>query len=104
MCLAMTEVSRRRTDQLGDLVRVLELGAVNLDAGARIAKKRFCHCLDDSGLAGAGWPEKKQVADRAPRRVQARQKHLIDLGDLLEGLVLPDDLPPQRTFKVAGIV
>ena len=33
MGLAMAQVSRRRADQLGDLVRVLELGAVDLDAG-----------------------------------------------------------------------
>ena len=56
MSLAMPEVSRRRTDQLCDLVGVLELGAVNLDAGVRIAEQGLRHGFHHASLAGAGGP------------------------------------------------
>ncbi len=38
MSLAVTKVARRRADQLCDFVGVLKLGAIDLDAGARVSK------------------------------------------------------------------
>src|SRR3954468_6972382 len=38
MSLTVSQVPRRRTDQLCDLMRVLELGAIDLDAGTSLAK------------------------------------------------------------------
>src|SRR5437763_12555346 len=49
--LAVAEVARRRADEFGYLVRVLELGAVNLDDGVRVAEENFSRGLDDARLA-----------------------------------------------------
>ena len=38
MSLAVTEITGRRANQFGDFVRVLKLGTINFDTGARIAK------------------------------------------------------------------
>ena len=102
--LAVAEVSRRRADQLGDLVGVLELGAVDLDAGARIAEQGLGHGFDHAGFARTGGPKKKKIADRTSGRVQARQKHLVDLGHLFNGGILADNFAAQGVLKLPGIV
>ena len=51
----MAEVSRRRTDQFGNLMRVLELGAINLDAGARIPEQALRHSFHHAGFPSR-WP------------------------------------------------
>ena len=57
MRLTVAEVSRRRADELGNLVRVLELGAIDLDAGARIAKERLGHGFHNPRFARARRPQ-----------------------------------------------
>jgi hypothetical protein len=37
----VAKVARRATDELRDLVRVLELGAVNLDDGVRVSEENL---------------------------------------------------------------
>ena len=103
MRLAMTQISRRRTDQLRNLMRVLKLGAIDLDAGMRVAEQRLRHGFHHARLPRARWPKKKQVAHRTPRGVQPRQKHLVNLGDLLDGLVLTYDAAAQCGFKFSSI-
>ena len=102
--LPVSQVARRRTNQFGDFMGVLEFRAIDFDAGACVAKHRFCHRLHDPGLPGASGSEEQEVSYRAPRRVQARQKHLVDLRHFLDGLVLTDDFAAHGTFKVSGIV
>jgi len=51
MGFAMSKVTRRRSDELGNLVRVLKLGAVDLDTRMWVAEQRLRHCLDYAGLA-----------------------------------------------------
>src|SRR5438067_6181506 len=91
MGLAMSQVSGRRADQLCDLMRVLELCAVDLDAGASLAKKRLRKRLDHAGLPRAGGPKKQKVPYWAPGRIQSRQEHLIDLGDFFDGGVRSEE-------------
>ena len=100
MRLAMSEVSRRRADQLGDLVRVLKFGAVDLDARLGIAEQRLGHRLHDARLARSGRPQKQQVADRAAGRIQPGEKHLINFGDFFDGRVLANDLAPESGFEI----
>jgi hypothetical protein len=69
MRLAVAEVSRRRADQLGNFVRVLELGAINLDAGAGVPKQRFGNGFNHARLTGTGGAKKQKIANRAARRV-----------------------------------
>src|SRR5258708_40079681 len=103
MSLAVPKVSRRRTDQLRNFVRVLELGAIDLDAGVRIAEQGLGHGFHHARLARPGVPQKQQVPYAAPRRVQAGQKHLINLGDLFDSLVLPNNAAAQGGFKFSRI-
>ena len=99
MSLAVAQVSRRRADQLGDLVGMLELGAVDLDAGMRIAKQRLRHGFHYARLAGAGWPQKKEISNWPSWRVQSGEKHLVDFGYLFDGRVLAYNFAPQRGFE-----
>ena len=100
MRFAMAQISRRRADQLGDLVRVLELRAVDLDQARGSPKSDFGHRLHYARFARTGRPQKQEVAHRTPWRIQPRQKHLVELGHLLYGRILADDLPPQSGLKI----
>src|ERR1700734_997547 len=104
MRLPMSQVSRRRTNQLCNLVRMLKLGAVNFDAGPRIAEQGLGHGFYHASLSRTRRSQKKQVAYRTPRRIQSRQKHLVNLGYFFDGLVLPHDLAAQGGFKFSSIV
>src|ERR1022692_3369801 len=86
-----------------NLMRVLELGAVDLNAGMGVAEKRLCHRFHHPRLARARRPKKQQVAHRTPRSVQPRQKHLVNFGDLFDGLVLANNAAAQRCFKLSSI-
>ena len=85
-------------------MRVLKLGAIDLDAGVRVAEQRLRHRLNHARLARAGRPEKEEIAYRTPGRIEPRQKHLVDFGDLLDRGILPDDLPSQCGFKFKCVV
>src|SRR5690348_2284051 len=103
MGLAVTQVARRRTDQFGDFVGVLELGTIDLDAGASVSEERFRESFHDARLARTGWPKKKQIADWASGGIQSSEKHLVNLDYLLNRGVLADDLAAKSAFKVAGV-
>ncbi len=91
MRFAMPQVSGRRADQLGNLMTVLEFRAIDLDDCARIAHQRFGGRFHDAGLAGSRWSQKKEVPDGTARRRHSRQIHLINIDDLLDSFILPDD-------------
>src|SRR5262249_5398847 len=103
MSLAMPQISRRRANQLGDLMRVLKLRTVDLDAGARIAKQRLRHRLHYAGLARTCRSEEQQIGHRTSLRIQSRQKRLVDLGYLFDGLVLANDVAMQSIRKLGCI-
>ena len=102
--LAVSEVSGGRANKLGNLVAVLELSAIYLDAGFGIAEEGLGHGLNHAGLAGAGWAEKEQVSNRATGRIQPGQKHLIDLCDFLDRRVLTYNLAPQRGVEILCVI
>src|SRR5690349_20026642 len=87
----MTQVSGRRTDQLGDLVAVLELRTVDLDHRAGFAGETFCHRFDRARLTRARWSQEQQAAHRPSRRIHSRQEGLVNAKDVANGRVLPDD-------------
>src|SRR5208282_5415813 len=91
--LAVSEVARRRADQFGDLMGVLELSAVNLDTRVGVTKEGLGHSLNDAGLASARRPEEQEVTDGTARCVQPGFEHLVNLGYFLNGFVLTDDPP-----------
>src|SRR5262249_21310084 len=97
---AMTEVTRRRPDQLPDLVRMLNLGAVNLRDEIRITKKYCRGGLDDSGLAGTCGTKEEQVPDWTAGVSQSSQKDLIQAGDASHSAVLSDDQRGKLILKL----
>src|SRR5256884_7813701 len=97
MGFAMTQISRRRTDKLCDLVRVLEFGAVDLDHRPRIAEEHLRCYFDDPRLSRARWAKKEQITDWAPPCLQAGTKHAVQVNDRLHGFVLPNNLLAQRS-------
>jgi hypothetical protein len=103
MGLAVTQVARRRTDQFGDFVGVLELGAIDLDAGAGVSEERFRESFHYARLTRPRWAEEKQIADWASGGIQSREEHLVNFDYLLNRGVLPNDLAAKSAFKVAGV-
>ena len=49
-------------------------------------------------------PRNKQIANGTARRIQARQKHLVNFDHFLDGLVLTDDSAAKGAFKFSGII
>src|SRR5215467_11933372 len=96
---AMPQISRRGTDQFGNLMTVLELGAVDLDDGAGILDQRFGSRFDNAGLARTCGPKKEEVPDRTARCSHPREIHLIDVHDVLDRLVLANDEQLEASFQ-----
>src|SRR5258708_39291717 len=101
MRLPVPQIPWGRSNQFGDLMRVLKFRAVHFDYRAGISKEDLRCSLDNARLAGAGGPQEQQVSDWAPRRAQPGTEHLIELDKRLHGLVLPHDLLLQRILKMA---
>jgi hypothetical protein len=104
MSFAVAEIARGRADKLGNFVRMLEFGAVDLDNQARVAKQDFRSGFHDAGLAGAGGTKKKQIADGAAGRVETGAEDLIQVHERLDTLFLANDPGAERLVKIAGIV
>ena len=102
MGFAMPQVSGRRADQLGDFVAVLELRAIDLDHRPRVAHQAFRGGLHHARLARPGRPQKQKIADRTSRARHARQVGLVDVDDLLDGLLLAHDALAQIRFQFLG--
>ena len=102
MRLAVPQIAWGRADQLGDFVRVLELGAVHLDHRAGVAKQDLRRGFHHARLPRAGGTEKEQVAHRAAGRVQPGAEDLIEVHHRGDGFLLADDLLAQFGFEVAG--
>ena len=65
--LAVPEVTRRRTDQFRDFVRMLKLGAIDLCDQVGVAKRTSEAASTESRLARACRPKEEQRPDRAAR-------------------------------------
>ena len=67
MRLPVSQISRRRTDQLRNFVRMLEFRAIHLDHCARIAEQYFRSGFHHAGLSGSGRSEEQQIPHRPSR-------------------------------------
>ena len=95
MRFAVAQVARRRADQLGDFVGVLELRAVHLDHRARIAEQDLSRGFHDARLARAGGAEEQQVPYGPAGRAHSGAEDLIQVHHRADGFFLPDDLVAQ---------
>src|SRR5260370_15695926 len=96
----MTEVARRRANQLGDLMTMLELRTVDLDDGLRIPKQHLSSSLDQSRLATACRPQEKQIGQGAARSSKTRPVYLVDPRQLPNGAVLSDEAAARVAFEM----
>ena len=102
MRLAVPKVSRRRTDQLRDLMAVLELGTINLDHAASISDHAFRCRFYQASFAGTGGAEEQEVADRPAGTVHPRQIRLVDVNDLIDRFILSDNPPLEVPVQFVG--
>src|SRR5882757_7068478 len=99
MRLAMPQISRRRTDQLCDFMAVLKFRAIDLNHRARVLQQGLRGRFDNSRLARARGAKEQEVSDRAARRIHPGKMHLVDVDDLLDRLILPDDHSPKSCLE-----
>src|SRR5271169_2102751 len=103
MRIAVPQVAWRRADQLCNLVAVLELGAIDLNHGARVFEQGLCGRFYNSGLTRASRAKEQEVSDRAARRIHPGEMHLINVDDLLDRFILTDDHPPESCLQCARL-
>src|SRR5581483_3236646 len=99
----MAQVSRGRSDQLGNLVTVLELAAIHFNDRARVADQALGDGFHQPRLAGTRRSEKQQIRDRPSRMGHAREVLLINLNDLVDCVVLSDDALSEIGSKPLGL-
>src|SRR5882762_11834581 len=104
MRLAVSQVSGRRADQLGNFMAVLKLSAINLYHGARIAYQALRCRLHQPRLAGTGRAQEQEVPYRTCRTVHSREIHLIDVYDVIDCLVLAYDPLVQVRVQFFGVL
>src|SRR5690349_6616746 len=95
----MADVARRRTDQLRDFMAVLKFTAIYFDERRRIPEQNLGGGLDDSCLAGSRRSKEQQVRDGSSRYSYAGDDHFVDIHQLRDRFVLPDDLAAQIRSK-----
>ena len=78
---------------------MLELRAIYLDHRAHIAHQALRRGFHHARLARTGRSQKEEIADGPPGARHARQERLINIHDLINRLVLPDDPPPEIGIK-----
>src|SRR6266849_5980578 len=100
MRLAVSQISRRRTDQLSDFMAVLKLRAIDLDYCSRIFQQGLGRRLDDASFSGARRSEEQKISDGPADRGQSRQVSLINPHDLVNGFVLSNDKPAEFVLQI----
>ena len=86
----MSEVSRRRSDELGYLVTVLKLSTIDLYERAWAAEEDFCRGFYDSGLARPRGSKKQHGANRPTGHIHSGQKDLVHVHHPANGAFLAD--------------
>src|SRR5689334_1212481 len=84
----MSEISRRRPDQLGNLMTVLEFGAVDFDDSVRVPNETFRQRFHRPSLPRPGRPQKEKRSNRTPQTGHPRQVRLVDTDYLADGFIL----------------
>src|SRR3989475_10915504 len=104
MGFPVAQIARRRADQLGDFMRMLELRAIHLDHRACVPKENLRGRFHDARLARTGRSAEQPVPHATAGRVQSRTETLEHIYQRLNAFLLPDDLGPQRRVKITRII
>src|SRR6202035_4880396 len=100
MCFTVTKVSWRRSDQLGDLMTMLELSTVNLDHRAGILDQGLCRRFHGPRFTRSRGAEKEKVSNGPAGSVHAGDIHLINVDNLPNCCLLSDDSFAQVRLKL----
>src|ERR1700686_499693 len=84
-------------------MRMLEFRAIHLDDGSRIPEQNLRRGFHDARFARACRPQKQQIANWPPRRIQTGAEDLVQGHKGLYTFLLPDDLGPQGSLKVLRV-
>src|SRR6185295_18041665 len=79
-CFAMSEISRGRADKLGDFVRMLKFGAVDLNHGVRIGEQNLRGGFNYARLTGTGRTEEQHGSNRPVDWIHSGEKYLVEAG------------------------
>ena len=96
--LVMAHVTRRATDELGDLELAAELRHVKADERVLAAKEVLGERLGELSLARAGGAQEDKATAGATRVLERRAAAAHGLGDGLDGLVLADNAGLEHAF------
>src|SRR5882724_9078977 len=88
---AMSKIARRRADKFGDLVRMLELGAINLDDCVAGAQKNFCSSLYYVAFTRTCRTKEQHCPYGFGRIIQSGLKYLVKRSQFANRTLRPDD-------------
>ena len=98
----MPHVPGRRADQLGHLMLVLELAAVDLHDPAHVSVEHLGQRLHGTGLTRSGRSEEQKNTDRSVLRSESRLMELNTRDDVLQGVGLSNDLARKEPDQLVG--
>src|SRR5262245_32884418 len=84
----MAEVAWRRADQLGDLVRVLEFRAINLNDRVSVSEEHLRGSFDHVSLARSSRSEKQHGSERSVWAGHTGLKYLVYGSEVANGSLL----------------
>src|SRR5688572_6489732 len=99
----MSEITRRRTDELRYLMAMLELGAVDFDKRARASEKNLCGSFNRTGLSRTGRAKEQEVSYRPSRHCHSRQINLVHVDDASDGAILSHNFAEQTALKIQNL-
>ncbi len=96
----MAQIAGRRPDKLGNLVRMLELGAVDFDHRVAIAEQNLGGRFDHVSFARSGWAEKEHRSQWTSWIRHPRLEYLIQRRDGANRPILADYASAKTGFKL----
>ena len=88
--ILITDISRRRSDHLGDAVLFHIFRHVYTDNVILLAKNSLCQSLGKLCLANTGWSQEQERSDRTTRILQTDPATADCLGNCRNGFLLSD--------------
>src|SRR6267378_1636995 len=92
--LPVPQIARRRSDQLGDLMGVLEFSTIYLDHRAWISKQDFRSCFHDPRFARTRRPKEQIIPHRPPNGSHLCEIHLEHINERADCFLLAHDFIP----------
>src|ERR1051325_2974004 len=96
----MSQISRGRTDQFCNFMRVLKLGTVDLHHSIRVAVQNLSSSFYNPSLSGTGRSEKEHCADRSIWGIHTSKKNLVQTTHTAHSAFLTNDARRKPLFKI----